>query len=180
MNTALWTEFVNSDRHDHLGTGRREDSLDDPAWLDRFLKRWGLEFPRVSRERLVGALRKFRCFLQHEAENIASGRPVKPENLHGLNAYLDSSPLVRRLDLGQSRAEVRLEPVRRTVSSILGEIAFSFADTIANGDASRIKVCGNKDCRWIIYDNSKSKTRKWCESTCGNLMKVRRFRQKRR
>jgi len=172
-------EFVNSDRHDYLGTGRRLDSLDDPKWLDGFLKRWGLEARPVPRGRLLPALRKLRLILQKTAEAVTRGRRIKGLDLRGLNAYLVRSPLVRKLEIGRGRPRVRLEAVRRSETSILAEIVSSFADTLADGEVSRLKVCGNKDCRWVFSDGTKNQTRRWCGPTCGNLMKVRRYRRRR-
>jgi predicted RNA-binding Zn ribbon-like protein len=179
MSAKMWMEFLNSDRHDYLGAGKRVDSFDDPKWLDEFLKKWGLEMQPGPRVRLLPALRKLRCILQKKADAITLGRPVKGLGLRGLNAYLEKSPLIRRLDVGNGRAKVKLEPVRRTEASILAEIVSAFADSLANGEVSRIKVCGNKDCRWIFSDSSKNQTRRWCGPTCGNLMKVRRYRRRR-
>ncbi len=180
MSANLWMEFLNSDRHDYLGTGKRVDSLDDPKWLDDFLKRWGLETRPMPRERLLPALRKLRRILQKKADAITLGRRGRGLGLRDLNPYLEKSPLIRRLDVRHGRARVKLEPVRRTEASILAEIISSFADTLANGEVSRLKVCDNKDCRWIFSDSSKNQTRKWCGPTCGNLIKVRRFRSRRK
>jgi predicted RNA-binding Zn ribbon-like protein len=180
MDARTWMELANSDRHDYLGLGIRRDDLDDPQWPARFLRRWGMEVPPGPREHLVRALKRLRRVLQREAGEIVSGRTVRPENLKEVNVFLNGSPLIRRVDFSRGRARVMLEPVQRTVSSVLGEIAFSFADTIVNLDVSRIKTCGNRDCGWVFYDGSRNKTRRWCEPTCSNLMKVRRFRQKRR
>ncbi len=177
MSDYLWTEFLNSDRHDYLGTGKRLDSLDDPKWLDDFLKRWGLETRPGPRERLLPALRKLRRILQKKADALALGRRIKGLGLGDLNAYLEKSPLIRRVDVGRGRARVRLEPARRTEASILAEIVSSFVETLAGGEISRIKLCGNKDCRWVFSDCSKNQARRWCGPTCGNLMKVRRYRR---
>ncbi len=178
--TDLWMEFVNSNRHDYLGTGEWLDSLDDPKWLDDFLKRWGLETRHVPRGRLLPALRKLRLILQKKAEAITQGQQIKDLDLRDLNAYLIRSPLIRRLEVGRGGARVRLVPVRLSETSILAGIVSSFADTLADGDVSHLKVCGNRDCRWIFSDGSKNQTRRWCGPTCGNLMKVRRFRRRRR
>jgi predicted RNA-binding Zn ribbon-like protein len=178
MSSSLWMEFLNSDRHDYLGTGKRVDSLDDPQWLNAFLKRWGFETRTVPRERLLRAFRKLRRILQNKADAIALGRPVKGLGLQGLNAYLERSPLIQKLDIGRGGARITIEPVRRTEASILAEIVSSFAETLAKGEVWRIKACGNKDCRWIFSDGSKNQTRRWCGPTCGSLMKVRRYRRR--
>ncbi len=175
----LWIELVNSDRHDHLGTGQGLDSFDDPKWLDDFLERWGLETRPVPRRRLLPALRQLRLMLQEGAEAIIRGQRIKDPGLRDLNAYLVRSPLIRRLEIRRGQASVRLEPVRRSEASILAEIVSSFADTLARGEISRLRVCGNRDCRWIFTDGSKNQTRRWCGPTCGNLMKVRRYRRRR-
>jgi len=178
MAAGAWEELVNSDRHDYLGTGRGEDQLDDPAWREGYLKRWGLQIPGLSGTRLVRELKKLRTVLQEEAQALA-GRPGPgPGSFKRLNAYLGSVPLVRVLEIDQGRPRLRLKASRREMSSILAEIAASFAETIAKGETSRLKICGNADCRWIFYDRTKNKSRKWCELTCGNLMKVRRFRRR--
>lgn len=179
MSDSLWMEFVNSDRHDYLGTGRRLDSFDDPKWLDDFLKRWGLETKPGPRKRLLPALRKLRRILQKKADSIALGRRAESLGLGTLNAYLERSPLIRKLNVGRNRTRVRLEPVQRTEASILAEIVSSFAETLASGEVSRLKLCNNKDCRWVFSDGSKNQTRRWCGPTCGNLLKVRRYRRRR-
>ncbi len=49
------------------------------------------------------------------------------------------------------------------------------------GEHTRVKICANPDCGWMIYDESRNQTRRWCSVTgCGNLIKVRRHRTKRR
>ena len=177
---ACWMDLLNSDRHDYLGQDKRVDSLDDPEWLDGFLRRAGLEVAAPERARLVPALRRLRARLRDKADAIAQGKPVTAVHLEDLNDYLADAPLVRRLETHQRKARLRLEPVRKTVASVLAEIVSSFAETLAAGEVGRIKLCGNEACRWVFRDTSKSGTRKWCGPTCGNLMKVRRFRRRAR
>lgn len=41
-----------------------------------------------------------------------------------------------------------------------------------------LKLCGNDGCGWLFVDRSKNSSRVWCDmSSCGNRMKVRRFRR---
>jgi predicted RNA-binding Zn ribbon-like protein len=42
---------------------------------------------------------------------------------------------------------------------------------------SRLKVCGNSECRWVFYDRSRNRQGLWCEmAVCGNRLKNRAFR----
>lgn len=45
----------------------------------------------------------------------------------------------------------------------------------------RLRRCANPECGWAVWDATKSNTRVWCDSrTCGNKMKVRAFRARKR
>ncbi len=61
----------------------------------------------------------------------------------------------------------------------MAEIVSDFVHTVLDRDIHRIRICDNPDCRWVFYDDTRSRTKRYCEDkTCGNLMKVRRFRAK--
>lgn len=180
MTDTAWEELANSDRHDYLGTGRREDQLDDPAWLAGYLRRWRLGGAGASAASLVPELKRLRAVLQEEAQAIAGVARVGSGRFRKLNAYLGRAPLLRKLEINDGRPSLRLEHARRTSASILADIAASFADMVVRGETERIKICGNADCRWAFYDRTRNKSRRWCGPTCGNLMKVRRFRSRRK
>jgi predicted RNA-binding Zn ribbon-like protein len=43
----------------------------------------------------------------------------------------------------------------------------------------RLKQCPGEDCGWLFLDTSRNGSRQWCDMRdCGNLAKVRRFRQR--
>jgi hypothetical protein len=103
---------------------------------------------------------------------------VPPRERHALNRILAEAPVVRRIEDGW---ELSLLPVKRGIQSVLAEIVASLADMLAKGEPSRVKICENPDCGWVIYDESRNRTRRWCSATeCGNLIKVRRHRSRRR
>jgi len=85
---------------------------------------------------------------------------------------------VRETD-GGDRWRVELVPLRPGWPAFMGGIAASFADTLAEGGGQRVRICGNPDCRWVFSDDTRSRTKRYCEDkSCGNLMKVRRFRSR--
>jgi len=48
-----------------------------------------------------------------------------------------------------------------------------------NDELSRVRECANQECHWLFVDRSRNRSRRWCDmAICGNVMKVRRFRQK--
>lgn len=110
-----------------------------------------------------------------------SGKPLAAADLGALNDALAGRPVVRRLEPGPGGWDVAQVTTARGLAAVIGSVAESFAATLAAGEPERVKVCANADCGWFIYDESRSRTRRWCEaSECGNLIKVRRFRARRR
>ncbi|MCP4250404.1 MAG: hypothetical protein GY778_25455 [bacterium] len=178
----LWAELINSDWHDYLGQGRDEDRLDRPDWLTEFLSRWGLPRLDVENAATRRGLRELRALLSRLALKLHGGKSLSGRDLTDLNAFLAREPVIRRLRRTEGGYALQSMPVNSSLNAVLSEIAASFADLLTNGDPARIRVCENPDCRWIIYDRSKNRTRRWCEGPtgCGNLIKVRRHRERRR
>ncbi len=177
----LWADLINSDWHDHLGTGAREDRIGNDTWLAGFLGRAGWSSTRLPRGEHRDELRRMRGFLVRVVERVRRGRNMTTADRDRLNRYLAAAPVLRRLETQGNCAAVRLEPAAAGFDAVLGEVAGSFADLMATGDPARIKICANPDCGWVIYDKSRNRTRRWCDKTeCGNLIKVRRHRQRKR
>ncbi|HUX08151.1 MAG TPA: ABATE domain-containing protein [Acidobacteriota bacterium] len=176
-----WMDLLNSDWHDYRGSGRSEDRLANPNWLKGFLRRWSGAPQAVSPDRAAEALRELRSLLRRIVDAAISGRPIPGKARDLLNSYLAGSPVVRHLEKAKESYQLQLLPVAQDLDFILSDIALSFAEVLAEGDLARIKICENSDCLWVFYDNSRNRSRRWCEgSGCGNLMKVRRFRERQR
>ena len=176
----LWIEFINSDWHDPLGKAPDRDRLDDREWLRRLLERGKL--PRVdvrSPEDLSG-LRRLRTLLQTFVRTLVADGSLRPTELATLNRYLAARPVTSRLEMDDDAFRLRLTPTAKGLDGVLFSIAESFAVFLAEGDPTRLKLCENHDCRWVFYDTTRSRTRRWCADSCGNLIKVREFRRKKK
>ena len=61
----------------------------------------------------------------------------------------------------------------------LWAVAESAAQLLASPSTTRLHECGGPDCRWLFVDSSRNGNRQWCDmQLCGNLSKVRRFRER--
>ncbi len=170
VNSEIW-----------YGLGPLEDLLDTPGWLDRFLVHYdftaaGPPAP-AARARLV----RLRALLREAIQAIAAGRAPKPGVLDELNAFIAARPATPRLVRAGGTFRLDAVPEKTDWAWVLGEVALSFARLLAAGDLRRLKVCDNPDCAWAFYDESKNRSRRWCSAAeCGNLIKVRRFRERQR
>ena len=178
---SLWTDLINSDWRDHRGTGAREDRISNDDWLRTFLARGGWQTDRLADEEERESLRRLRTLLLRIVDEVRTGRDAVPEDRHSLNRVLAAAPVVRRLEQREAGTEVVLEPEAGGIDRVKGEVAAAFATMLAEGDPTRIKFCANPDCGWVMYDSSRNRSRRWCDKTeCGNLIKVRRHRRKKR
>ncbi len=182
MDEPRWIQLLNSDWRDYRGSGLRRDRIDDPAWLAPFIQPWRRELAASAPADIREALKGLRRLLRTIVDRVDARRPVSARARAELNSVLAASPFVRRLDPVRGGYDVAFVPRASGPAAMVGEIAAGFAETLAGGGAGRIKVCDNRDCRWVFYDRSKNRSRRWCEGNtgCGNLMKVRRFRARRK
>jgi len=170
--TAPWVDLVNSEEWDTYG--RPTDWLDDPSWLPFFLAQWQFDagpapFPKAKFKRLRHALR--RC-----CDGVAAGTRIPEGELRELDARLSVTGKRRLVHLGTG-FEVRFVPRSGGWDWILAEIVRSFAMQLTGETVSRIRICQNRDCRWVFYDTTKARTRRWCsDKVCGNRERVRRAR----
>jgi predicted RNA-binding Zn ribbon-like protein len=171
--TAPWLDLVNSEEWDTYG--RRTDYLNDPSWLAVFLKHWHFAAPRGKAFPLA-RFRALRAALRKSCERLLSGRSIAGKELRVIN---DALCVVGMRELFQRQNGLRLEfvPAAGGWAWILAQTALSFAEFLSHGEAARVKICANSDCRWVFYDTTKARTRRWCsDKVCGNRDRVRRSR----
>lgn len=176
----LWADLLNSDWHDYRGSGAHEDRISNDVWLASFLARagWKGGIPAPKDRQLF---RSLRSLLRRIVDSLIAGKGMRPADLRLLNVVLASSPLIPRLENPGPGWRLSQAPSAAGIGSVAAAVALSFASMLAEGDPTRIKICANPDCGWVIYDQSHNRTRRWCDvKDCGNLIKVRRFRTRMR
>jgi predicted RNA-binding Zn ribbon-like protein len=175
----LCIDFLNSDWRDWRGSGRRENRLDKPDWMEQFFQQWDLHAPFPADEPHKLALLELRERMRSMVESIASGGSLATEDLSELNRVLALAPSHTRVIPAEEGYCLEQVSLVEGWDQVMARIAGSFADLLAHQDVRRIKICDNDDCKWVYFDESKNRVRRWCnDKMCGNLMKVRRFRER--
>lgn len=165
-----FTELVNSKQG-------KKDKLDDPEWLSGFLKRWGLEVSAPS-EGDIERFKTLRQAMKNVIVALNNSRGPDEDDLREVVSALAGSHMSYALTAPAGEFQLSLQPVKKDWDWALHEIAASFAKILSSEDKSRVKICENADCGWVFYDESKNQTRRWCDTACGNLIKVREFRKR--
>lgn len=170
---APWVDLANSEEWD--GFGKRTDHLANPLWLATFLKHWNLH-PRSRKNVPRRELERLRAFLRRAAEKFATGRSLSQAELTLLNRALNV-PSHQRFVENQNGFRAELVPVKNDWSWVIARIGASLGEMVENRGVERIRTCANSGCRWIFFDTTKARTKRWCNGrTCGNRARVRRAR----
>lgn len=151
---------------DTIEHGEKPDDLADPAGLER----WAALAPgRASRVDLARA-RALRSAIRDTLRD-----PGAPES-RGRLAHASRPFTLRAGD--PTIGERPLVPLGTGLQAVLGRVVAELAEARAAGAIDRLKLCAN--CGWAFVDESRNRSRRWCEMTsCGNQSKVRAYRSRR-
>jgi predicted RNA-binding Zn ribbon-like protein len=106
---------------------------------------------------------------------IAHGRSVSSQRLSELNSALAQAPGLLRLRKNSDRIETKWTSGADGLRQVLFAVLTSTAELLASDRLGRIRECANADCTWLFVDESRNRSRRWCEMrACGNRMKARR------
>ena len=62
---------------------------------------------------------------------------------------------------------------------VLWEIGRAAGRLVVSPRLARVRACAASDCGWWFVDDTKNRSRRWCDmKLCGNREKLRRFRKK--
>jgi predicted RNA-binding Zn ribbon-like protein len=62
---------------------------------------------------------------------------------------------------------------------VLWPVAQSAAELLTSDKLYTVRLCEASDCEWLFLDNSRNRSRRWCDMTsCGNRQKARRHYQR--
>ena len=110
---------------------------------------------------------------------IIHGTRPRASDLDLLNLELSVARGQVRLGVGEGNLAWEWADMKNALDRMLWRVADSAAEMLTTDDLTRLRECSGEECHWLFLDISKNKRRQWCDmQMCGNLAKVRRFRQR--
>lgn len=123
-------------------------------------------------------VRKVREALRALLIHHSGGPAPQADHLAVLKALTDTS--TAKVDLAPD-GQVELSAAGENVGERLLELLLVMRDAQRDGTWARLKACANDECTWAFYDRSRNHGGTWCDmSSCGNMLKNREFRARRR
>ena len=162
-----------------LNTGRAAipDAL-DRAWVAATLPTWGITAPRRVTDDDVAELRAVRALLRRLALVVTAGKALSATDLEELNGLLGATPVRVTVERDGDRYTLDMRPVGTGWREVaIREVAGSFV-AMLRIDPTRLRICAAPGCETAFWDETRSRTRTWCDTrTCGNRVRVSRHRQ---
>ncbi|HEU5051422.1 MAG TPA: ABATE domain-containing protein [Gemmatimonadales bacterium] len=127
-------------------------------------------------ERALARARDLREVLFRLFQRFAAGAQPDPADLEALNAALGGCVGRRRLRLGEvGCCWAWSDAPDSELDWMLWPVAYSAAEILTGSSLERLKICANEECSWMFIDQSRNRSRRWCDMReCGNREKARR------
>jgi len=131
----------------------------------------------VGAERVLASVKELRFAFWALLESLEHRKSVAPGDLTVIDEWR------RRLAFSE-QVIVRLNKVDITINRDISalelpglRVTAAALSLLKNLPAARIKTCSARDCGWKFIDQSKNRSRRWCDmAVCGNLAKARQYR----
>jgi predicted RNA-binding Zn ribbon-like protein len=146
--------------------------------LDAYLGRHRVTGSRTHDRAELLAMRKLRSALRNVFERAhADDAPGVVDAVNGLFVRSNASPrLVQHDDLP---LHLHFTPDDATLDRRLGaEIATALAIVVRDGGVGRLCICDASDCDSVFVDVSKNRSRRFCDTQCGNRQNVAAYRRR--
>ena len=124
---------------------------------------------------------KLRQSIYRLFRSVVEGWQPDPADVEKLNEELRIAGRHEELARTRDGFDWKWRDGGASLDCMLWQLARSAAALLTSGDLSRLRQCGGERCGWLFLDTSRNRSRQWCDmKDCGNLAKVRRFRQRQR
>lgn len=154
-------------------------SLLEPSEADRLRDQARRSAP-AARRVLRRALR-LREALYRIGKALVEDWPAPGADLRILDREVRAARQRQRLVARRRRLETEWIRDPPRLDRMLWPVALSAATLFGSDDVGQLKQCGGTACGWLFLDTTRNHSRQWCQmADCGNLAKVRRFRERRR
>jgi predicted RNA-binding Zn ribbon-like protein len=151
------------------------DPLADAAGLDAFVARWQWTGARRHDRAELDAVRALRPRLERlwQVDEDDAARIV--------NALLDEAHALPQLvKHGHWDYHLHATPPDAPLADRMAvEAAMAFVDVIRSDELERLRICAADDCEDVVVDLSKNRSRRFCDSGCGNRANVAAYRARR-
>ena len=144
------------------------------------LRKEAAEHPREA-EGVLSAAKDLREALYAIFSSVATGEAPEGEAVALLNDALPEAMGAFRLAPARPGLEWEWALSGAGLHGILAPLVKDAAELLTSPEVGRIRECESETCAWLFLDQSRNRSRRWCDmNTCGNRAKARRHYERSR
>jgi predicted RNA-binding Zn ribbon-like protein len=158
-----------------VNTDGNVDTLDTVRRLDEFVTAWGWTGARRRNRAELNEVRALRPRLRAIWSSDEDGAVLI------VNALLrEAHALPQLIKHDEWDYHLHATPSDAPLADRMAvEAAMAFVDVIRTQQLDRLRICAADDCADVVVDLSKNRSRRFCESGCGNRANVAAYRARR-
>lgn len=145
------------------------------ADLDAFVAEWGWTGRHCRSEDELFAVRDLRPRLRRIWE---AGEDEVVEIVNELLQEFRALPQLIKHDEWEYHLHAT-PPDAPLAARMAVEAAMAMVDVVRGGELERLRICQAPDCQDVVVDLSKNRSKRFCESGCGNRMAAAAYRARR-
>lgn len=152
------------------------DHLTDPPALDDFVQKWGWTGRHEGSAAELAAVRSLRPRLRGLWELDKEGVVALVNDL-----LRDAGALPQLVQHGDWGYHLHATPPAAPLDVRMAvEAAMAFTDVVRSGELGRLGICAYPGCDNVVIDLSKNRSKRYCDSGCGNRAAVKAYRSRKR
>jgi len=149
-----------------------DGTLESIADLDAFVAEWGWtgahRHTRAELEQVQALRPRLHELWRRDEDGVAALVNEMLRDAHAL------PQLVAHDDWGYHLHAT--SPEASLADRMAVEAAMAFVDVVRSGELDRLRICAADSCSDVFVDLSKNRSRRFCDTTCGNRMNVAAYR----
>jgi predicted RNA-binding Zn ribbon-like protein len=153
-----------------------ESTLETLADLDGFLGSWGYT---GSRRHTRAELAEVQALRPRLREVWHADKDGAVEIVNGLLREARALPQLQKHDEWDYHLHAT-SPEQPLAERMAVEAAMAFVDVIRTDELERLRICAADDCENVLVDLSKNRSKRFCESGCGNRVAAAAYRARKR
>ena len=152
------------------------DELPTPARLQEFVTSWGWTGQVVGDEAELAGVHALRPRLERLWHSDVDETVVL---VNEMLAEAGALPQLVKHDSWDYHLHAT-PPDAELATRMAVEAAMALVDVVRAGELDRLRVCAADDCRDVLVDLSKNRSRRFCDKGCGNRSNVAAYRARQR
>jgi len=131
----------------------------------------------AAAERVLASVKELRFALRGLIDAVEHRRLAQPTDLSVIDEWRRRLAISERILVDRNKIDFIIS---RNVSALeLPGLRVTVAalSLLKDFPTARIRTCAARDCGWKFLDQSKNRSRRWCDmAVCGNLAKAKHYR----